>query len=221
LRTVSSTLLGALAFGAVVFGAVAFGAVSAVALAAPAEAADLTPNYYTAPAPYYASGWAGPYIGATAGYEWGTIDNSATHPSGFAGGVEAGWNWQNASFVYGGETDFNVSGAEDTFAPYQFSNPWFGTVRGRAGFAFNNVLIFGTAGFSYGELTADTSGNLSESHMSFGWVAGVGAEVSFTRHWSAKAEWLYLDLADRDFSVTGTNNGLAANLVRLGLNYHF
>lgn len=216
MRTVSSTLLGAGAFGAV-----AFGAVVAVALPTPAGAADLTPNAYAAAVPYYPPGWAGPYIGATAGYEWGSVDNSATHPSGFAGGVEAGWNWQSGSFVYGGETDFNVSGAEDTFAPYQFSNPWFGTVRGRAGFAFNNVLIFGTAGLSYGELTADFSGNLSESHTSFGWVAGVGAEVSFTPHWSAKAEWLYLDFADRDFSVTGANNGLAANLVRLGLNYHF
>ncbi|MFY9840608.1 MAG: outer membrane beta-barrel protein [Xanthobacteraceae bacterium] len=58
-------------------------------------------------------------------------------------------------------------------------------------------------------------------HTSFGWVTGLGAEFSFTPHWSAKAEWLYLDLADRDFSVTGANNGLAANLVRLGLNYHF
>jgi outer membrane immunogenic protein len=216
LRTVSSTLLGAGAFGAV-----AFGAAVAVALPAPAAAADLTPNAYATPVPYYPPGWAGPYIGATAGYEWGSVDNSATHPSGFAGGVEAGWNWRNGSFVYGGETDFNVSGAKDTFAPYQFSNPWFGTVRGRAGFAFNNVLIFGTAGLSYGELAADFSGNLSESHTSFGWVAGVGAEVSFTPHWSAKAEWLYLDFADRDFSVTGANNGLAANLVRLGLNYHF
>jgi hypothetical protein len=38
--------------------------------------------------------------------------------------------------------------------------------------------------------------------------------VSFTQHWSAKAEWLYLDLADRRFPVTAANNGLAANLVR-------
>jgi outer membrane immunogenic protein len=216
LRTVSSTLLEAFAFGVV-----GFCTALAAASPGPAEAADFTPNAYVAPVPYFPLVWNGPYIGAAAGYEWGSVDNSATHPSGFAGGVEAGWNWQSGSFVYGGETDFNVSGAQDTFAPYQFSNPWFGTVRGRAGFALNNVLIFGTAGLSYGELTADTSGNLSESHTSFGWVAGLGAEVSFTPHWSAKAEWLYLDLADRDFSVTGANNGLAANLVRLGLNYHF
>jgi outer membrane immunogenic protein len=208
-------------FGVAAFGAIAFGAVVAVGSPAPAEAADLAPNYYTAAVPYYAFSWAGPYIGGTAGYEWGSIDDSATHPSGFVGGVEAGWNWQNGNFVYGGETDFNFSGAEDTFASYQFSNPWFGTVRGRAGFAFNNVLIFGTAGLSYGELTANAPGNLSESHTSFGWVAGLGAEVSFTPHWSAKAEWLYLDFADRDFSATGANNGLTANLVRLGLNYHF
>ena len=94
-------------------------------------------------------------------------------------------------------------------------------MRGRAGVAINNVLIYGTAGLAYGELTADTAGNLSESHTSFGWVAGLGGEVGLAPHWSAKAEWLYLDFANRGYSVTGTNNGLAANLVRLGLNYHF
>jgi outer membrane immunogenic protein len=54
-----------------------------------------------------------------------------------------------------------------------------------------------------------------------GWVAGFGAEVSFAQHWSAKAEWLYLNLDDRHFTITAANNGLAANLMRLGLNYHF
>ena len=138
-----------------------------------------------------------------------------------AGGVEAGFNWQHGNFVYGVEGDINLSAAEDTFAPWQFSNPWFGTVRGRAGLALGNVLVYGTAGLAYGGLTADTSGNLSESHTSFGWTAGVGAEVGFTPHWSAKAEWLYLDFANHNFSVTGTDNGLTANLLRLGVNYHF
>jgi len=113
-----------------------------------------------------------------------------------------------------------LAAAEDTFAPWQFSNPWFGTLRGRAGIAFNNVLLFGTAGLAYGEMTAITSGN-SESHRSLGWVAGLGAELSFAQHWSAKAEWIYFDLDDRHFSATTANNGLAANLVRLGLNYRF
>ena len=68
------------------------------------------------------------------------------------------FNWQHGAFVYGAEADFSLSGAEDTFAPWQFSNPWFGTVRGRAGVAINNVLVYGTAGLAYGELTADTAG---------------------------------------------------------------
>ena len=185
------------------------------------HAADIVPRYYTAPPQPYPLAWAGPYVGVTLGSEWGSIDNNPTRPSGVAGGIEAGFNWQTGNFVYGGETDFNLSGADDTFAPWKFSNPWFGTVRARAGFAMNNVLIFGSAGLAYGELTGSTSFGPSESHTILGWTAGLGAEVTFAQHWSAKAEWLYLNLDDRHFAVTATNNGLAANLVRLGLNYRF
>jgi outer membrane immunogenic protein len=194
---------------------------SATAMTSVATAADLASIYYGGPARYFAFTWAGPYAGGTLGYEWGTIDNNPTHPNGVAGGLEAGFNWQNGNIVYGGEADINFSAADDTFAPWQFSNPWFGTVRGRAGVAIDHVLLFSTGGLAYGEVTGTTSGNLSESHSSLGWVAGLGAELSFAQHWSAKAEWLYLDLDDRHFSVTAANNGLAANLVRLGLNYHF
>jgi outer membrane immunogenic protein len=182
-----------------------------------ATGADLGSNDYGGRASYFAFNWAGPYVGATLGYEWGSIDNNPTRPNGVAGGFETGFNWQNGKFVYGGEADINFSAAADTFAPWQFSNPWFGTVRGRAGFATDNVLLFGTGGFAYGKLTVTTA-NLSESHTSFG---RVGGEVNFAQHWSAKAEWLYFNLGDRHFSVTAANNGLAANLVRLGLNYHF
>jgi len=186
-----------------------------------AFAADLpAAPYYTASEPLSAYSWAGPYLGATIGYEWGSVDNSPTRPSGIAGGVEAGYNWQNRAFVFGAETDIQLSGADDTLSPFEFSNPWFGTLRGRAGVTLNNVLLFGTAGLAYGDLRAD-SFNLTESHTSIGWTAGGGVEVGFTPHWSAKAEWLYLDLADRAYSLTGTNNGLAADLVRLGVNYRF
>jgi outer membrane immunogenic protein len=214
--TRTATLVAAALAGA------AIAAVSLFALPQAASAADFpAQNYYTAPAPLSAYSWAGPYIGGTLGYEWATVDNNPTRPSGAAGGVEGGFNWQHGNFVYGAEADINLSGAEDTFAPWQFTNPWFGTLRGRAGVAINNVLIYGTVGLAYGELTGNTAGNLSESHTSFGWAAGGGVEVGFTPHWSAKAEWLYLDLADRGYSVTGTNNGLEANLLRIGVNYRF
>jgi outer membrane immunogenic protein len=199
------------------------GAALSLSITAAAFAADMSypNNYYTARAPLNASSWAGPYLGATLGYEWGEVSNNPTQPSGIEGGLEAGFNWQHGNFVYGAEADINLSGAEDTFSPWQFSNPWFGTVRGRGGVAINNVLIYGTAGLAYGGLTATSPGNLSESHTSVGWTAGAGVEVGFAPHWSAKAEWLYLDLADHTYSVTGTDNGLSANLLRIGVNYRF
>jgi outer membrane immunogenic protein len=177
-------------------------------------------DVYTVPSPLGAYSWAGPYLGATAGYEWGTVRNNPTQPSGVEGGFEAGYNWQNGAFVFGGETDINLSDANDTFAPWQFSNPWFGTLRGRAGFAAGNVLVFATAGLAYGELRGQ-SATLTDYHDSVGFAAGAGVEFAFTAHWSAKAEWLYLDLTNQNFASTGTSNGLAANLIRLGLNYRF
>jgi outer membrane immunogenic protein len=203
------------------FGAACFTAMLALATPDVALAADMPAvPYYTAPEPLAAFSWAGPYLGATVGYEWGNVDNSNTHPSGIAGGVGGGYNWQRGAFVFGGEADIQLSGADDTRTPFEFSNPWFGTLRGRAGVALSNILLYGTAGLSYGDLRAD-SFNLTESHTNIGWVAGAGVEVAFTPRWSAKAEWLYLDLSDSSFSLTGTSNGLAADLLRVGVNYHF
>jgi outer membrane immunogenic protein len=208
--------------GAALLGAASVGATLAMAAAGSALAADLPSGpYYTAPEPLSAYSWAGPYLGANIGYEWGSVDNNPTRPSGIAGGIEGGYNWQRGSFVFGAETDIQLSGADDTLAPFEFSNPWFGTLRGRAGVTIGNVLLFGTAGLAYGELTATTAGNLSENHTSVGWTVGAGAEVGLTPHWSAKAEWLYLDLSDRNYSVTNASNGLAADLLRLGVNYRF
>ena len=200
-----------------VLGAV-LGAALALTTSGLAAAADLP--FYTAREPLNAYSWAGPYLGATLGYEWGTVSNNPTRPAGIAGGIQGGYNWQRGAFVFGGETDIQLSGADDTLSPFEFSNPWFGTLRGRAGIAINNVLLFGTAGLAYGDIRAD-SALLSESHTSIGWTAGGGIEVGFSPRWSAKAEWLYLDLSDRTFSVTGTSNGLAADFLRMGVNYRF
>src|SRR4029077_3037959 len=117
---------------------------------------------------------AAPYLGGNLGYEWGTTSNNPTRPRGFAGGVEAGYNWQTGQLVFGGEGDIQLSGASDTFAPWKFSNPWFGTLRARAGSAISNFLIYGTGGIAFGELQAQTIGLMSESHTNVGWTAGAG-----------------------------------------------
>jgi outer membrane immunogenic protein len=187
-----------------------------------AAAADLPrSSYYTTPAPLSAYSWTGPYLGGNLGYEWAATSNNPTRPSGFAGGIEGGYNWQSGQLVLGGEADLQVSGANDTFAPWKFSNPWFGTVRGRVGYAVNNLLVYGTAGVAFGELKGETFGLLSENHTNIGWTAGAGVEAGFAANWSAKVEYLFVDLASNTYALTGTSNGLSASLFRLGVNYHF
>lgn len=177
--------------------------------------------YYSAPAaPSVGYRWAGPYVGLNAGYNWGSTTGNPTEPSGMAGGLTAGYNWQNGQFVFGGETDLQLSGASDTFAPWKFSNPWFGTLRVRGGYALNNILFYGTAGLAYGGVEGQV-GALTEDRTHLGWTAGLGMEVGFTPNWSAKVEYLYVDLADRAYSITGTNNGYESSLLRFGINYRF
>jgi outer membrane immunogenic protein len=187
-----------------------------------AVAADLGPRpYYSAPAPmpaYYR--WGGAYAGLNLGYEWGSVTNDNTNPRGIAGGGQVGYNWQYNQFVFGGEADLQGSGADDTFAPYKFSNPWFGTLRGRAGFAMNNILVYGTLGLAMGDLKAEVFG-LDETKTLTGWTGGLGMEVGFTPNWSAKVEYLYMDLGDRAYSLTGVDNGYQASVLRFGINYHF
>jgi outer membrane immunogenic protein len=186
-------------------------------------AADL--NYgprgaYTVNQPLNAFSWAGPYLGGNLGYAWGSVDGNPAKPSGFSAGIQGGYNWQNGPWVFGIEGDIQATGAEETFASWKFSNPWFGTVRGRAGYAFNNVLFYGTGGLAFGELRAETFG-LSESHTNAGWTLGAGAEMGFAPSWSAKIEYLYVDLADSNFVITGASNGYRFGLIRAGVNYHF
>ncbi len=197
----------------------------ALALAGTASARGADLNYgrapYTVNQPLNAYSWAGPYLGGTLGYEWGEVSRNPTKPSGFVGGVTAGYNWQlNSPWVFGIEGDIQATGADDTVAPWKFSNPWVGTVRGRAGYAFSNILVYGTAGLAFGELRGQTFG-LTETHTNAGWTAGLGAEVGFAPHWSAKIEYLYVDLSDSAFAITGVSNGYRSNMIRAGVNYHF
>jgi hypothetical protein len=116
--------------------------VAAVAAAGSAAAVDLPrvpAPYYYPPAPSIYN-WAGFYTGLNLSYEWGKVTSSSVDPAGIAGGGQLGYNWQIGQFVFGTEADIQASAADDTFAPWKFSNSWFGTLRGRAGYAMNNIL---------------------------------------------------------------------------------
>ena len=185
-----------------------------------AEAADFYNTRQSYPITVSTYSWVGPYLGGNFGYAWGSVDNAWAKPSGFVGGLQAGYNFQNGPWVFGVEADIQGSSADDTFANWKFSNPWFGTVRGRGGYVFNDVLFYGTLGLAFGQLRAATFG-LTESHTNVGWTAGVGAEYRFTPNWSAKIEYLYIDLANSNFVITGASHGLSFGTVRAGVNYRF
>jgi outer membrane immunogenic protein len=203
---------------------ISLGALVLISAVSSAQAADLP---YESRAPYTVNqplnmySWAGPYLGGNLGWNWGSVDNNPTRPSGFVGGAQAGYNWQTGPWVFGIEGDLQGTGAADTFAQWKFSNPWFGTLRGRAGYAFNNILFYGTAGLAFGELQGQTFVNQTESHTNAGWTVGLGAEFGLARNWSAKVEYLYVDLNDSNFVITGAQNGYRFGLVRAGVNYHF
>lgn len=193
----------------------------AALLATPTGAADLRYGApYQQPPPYATpQTWTGAYVGVNLGYQFGSAAFSM-NPSGFAGGLQAGYNYQINQLVIGAETDFQFSGAEDTFAAYKFSNPWFGTLRGRVGWAMNNVLIYGTGGFAYGGGEVEWLG-WSQSKTHTGWTAGAGIEVAFTPNWSARAEYLYVDLTKENYTMVGLTTNIESSIVRFGLNYRF
>jgi len=174
---------------------------------------------------------------------------TASNTGGVVGGAQIGYNYQFNSFVIGAETDFqgtsitggnqgNYVGLYDS--PYPGSNtglltplvtgnggnlalPWFGTVRGRAGYLLTStLLLYGTGGFAYGEVTA-----FQRSNTSTGWTAGGGIEWMFAPHWSAKLEYLYVDLASSGIYGAytgwelGNNHHPEINVVRFGVNYLF
>ena len=146
-------------------------------------------------------------------------------PDGPIGGAQIGWNWQAANWVYGLEADFQWSGQKDSIAiqggTFQMQTgggnvisgstsaalearlKWFGTVRGRLGYAWNNILLYGTGGLAYGRVDVRGSGAINgqlfagtpacvaigtcsisagvpfgAAETKAGWTLGVGIEIA-------------------------------------------
>jgi outer membrane immunogenic protein len=86
----------------------------------------------------------------------------------------------------------------------------------------NNVLFYGTVGLAYGTLTTKSElTGVSESRTAPGWIGGLGMEVALMGNWTARAEYLYVDLNDRSYVLTGNSHGIESSLLRFGVNYHF
>ena len=207
--------------------------VAAIALlaAAPAFAADMAQPYpVKAPPAVIAEPvftWTGFYIGANAGYAWGSGEEGAEvlglDPDGFLGGGQIGFNYQfDNNVVLGAEADFQGSDIKDERLGFESKMDYFGTVRARLGYAFGNVLPYVTGGLAWGHNEVnDKLLGFSADKTAVGWTVGGGVEYAFTNNWTVKAEYLYMDLGDDYYSSIGDNSGLTANVVRAGINYKF
>ncbi|GLK70900.1 porin family protein [Ancylobacter dichloromethanicus] len=206
--------------------------VAAVALlaAAPAFAADIAQPYPTKAPPMVVEPvftWTGFYLGANAGYAWGSGESGAEiiglDPSGFLGGGQIGVNYQfDNNVVLGAEADFQGSDIKDSYAGYESKMDYFGTVRARLGYAFGNVLPYVTGGLAWGHTELkDNYLGLSSDKTAVGWTVGGGVEYAFTNNWTVKAEYLYMDLGEDYYDSIGYKSGLTANVVRAGVNYKF
>jgi outer membrane immunogenic protein len=219
-------------------------------------------------APEATANWTGLYIGGNGGA--GTaIDRSAApvagtaggpvvfdeafnlSPAGYLGGIQIGYNWQAANWVFGLETDIQGSTQRDNkacqyicnsapaeFVGYDQQLPWFGTARARLGYSVGSSLFYATGGLAYGAVKTDITYMLSAptkvefSHTRTGWTAGAGIESPFElfglfgKNWTAKTEYLYVDLG----SSTDSNvlpgeywkfqTHVQEHILRTGLNYH-
>jgi outer membrane immunogenic protein len=201
-------------------------AASVVAMTAAANAADM----YRAPAPsagapYVGVNWSGFYVGVNGGYGWNSasLDAGANSPKGGFGGGQIGYNAQRGNFVFGIESDIQGAGIKATSYGADTEMNWFGTARGRLGYAFDRVLVYGTGGFAYGNVKDSALGS-SISETQLGWVAGGGVEYKFSPSWSAKAEYQFMSLDATDAAGAGRLGDFAlsrteVSTARLGVNY--
>ncbi len=196
---------------------------------APATAADLAARPYTK-APIAAAAvynWTGFYLGVVGGGAWEDASTDPKMSGGFVGGT-AGYNWQSGNLVFGLEADAAWAdvNASITAAGITTSSKTdaLGTVRGRIGWAINNVLLYGTGGYAWidNKITVSALGaSVSDSKFHSGWTVGAGVEAFFAPQWSVKGEYLYRSLAGETYFGVVPSGTLNLHTVQVGVNYHF
>jgi outer membrane immunogenic protein len=173
-------------------------------------------------------------------------------PAGFIGGAQVGYNYQFATnWVVGVEGDFQGAGLKDSscagtgcglplgfafFFQADQSLKWFATARGRVGYANGDWLWYVTGGGAWAKVhndffvftPLDAAG--SADFNLHGWALGGGVETHVWGGWTAKLEYLYLDLGSFVDVVVDTfvtrdtytmTSDVRNHIVRVGLNYKF
>jgi outer membrane immunogenic protein len=167
-------------------------------------------------------------IDPSGGLAGGTVGCNYQFAGNWVIGIEGDISWTSASASAGGIAPFNLT---DTFSS---SQRWMDTVRGRIGYAWDRVLVYGTGGAAFTGLREQVcdppTGCASATNSVTGWVAGAGVEWAFYQNWSAKLEYLHADFGTTGFGRTFPPGGgffaarnvtLTDDMVRVGVNYRF
>ncbi len=214
-------------------------AIGALVAAQTAVAADLSvaPLYKAPPEPYSpAYNWSGFYLGINGGGGWGNSHWQGIGNVGLSGGLvggTAGYNWQAGQTVLGLEGDVDWSGLQGTSSSAlcpggtcSTSDTWLSTVRGRLGYSFDHFLPYVTGGLAVGDIKAAAPASPGGSNTNAGWTVGGGVEFALPGNWSAKAEYLHVDLGRFNCGAAcggapDENVSMHDDVFRAGVNYHF
>ncbi len=196
-----------------------------------ALAADLPPpmappprapaTYVPAPVPFY--NWGGIYVGLNAGYNFGTVSPTPAgltnfNTSGFLGGGTVGFNYQWAAIVAGLEGDWDYNSINNSIPAADgggnFKSNWLATARGRLGYAWDRVLLFGTGGAAFAPASLPGGSTTMD-----GWTAGAGVEVAVAPNWTVKAEYLYVNFLNPSIAAVKFKD--TDNVIRAGVNFKF
>ena len=212
------------------------------ALTGAAAAADLArpapvPYYPQAPAIVPAYSWTGFYLGLNGGGAFGSSNwdsNGSRNISGGLVGGQIGYNYQAGNVVFGVEGDIDwadINGTSTTVTcppGCKTSDTWLATARGRIGYAAGRFMPYITGGGAFGDIRASAPGFATQSADKTGWTIGGGLEAALSTNWTAKVEYLYVDLGSFNCGVgcngvgaTTDNVSFHANLLRAGVNYKF
>jgi outer membrane immunogenic protein len=158
-------------------------AIAALAMLTRASADELYP-------PGTGPSFAGAEVGAEVGAAIGGTGNVS--PSGFGGGLYAGYHLQNGPIVGGLEGDALLASISGDGRGGSLSQNWLSSLRVRGGWAFGNVLAYGTVGPAFA--TSDfEAGGFNFDKVLHGYVYGGGGEIAITRLISARAEVRHYD----------------------------
>jgi outer membrane immunogenic protein len=144
---------------------------------------------------------------------------------GIDGDFDASWLDGKSSSLFCTNVGFGAAAQCET------KNTWLGTLRARVGYAADRVLFYVTGGGAYGNIESGINGGFSNSSEP-GWTAGAGVEAAFADNWTARIEYLYVDLENGSCNTAATcgldsgvsaNNAVKfnANLIRFGVDYKF